>query len=62
MQMTTTSSGGALNASLASMLAIEQFLRDNYLFRRNILSGKVEFAVLPASEPAFRPLTAEALA
>ena len=59
--MTTTLSGGAHNASLTSMLAIEQFLSDNYLFRRNILSGKVEFAVLPASEPAFRPLTAEAL-
>ena len=25
-----------------SMLIIEQFLNDNYLFRRNVLSGKVE--------------------
>ena len=28
-------------------LAIEQFLNENYRFRRNRLNGKVEFAILP---------------
>ena len=47
--------------SLKDFLLIEQFLQDNYLFRRNILSGKVEFATLPATELVFRTLTKEAL-
>jgi hypothetical protein len=34
-------------ASQEGMLVIEQFLMTNYRFRRNILNGKVEFAVLP---------------
>ena len=56
-------------------LAIELFLMENYRFRRNILNGKVEFAILPeAAKTAeglsngfdeaglvFRPLTPEAL-
>ncbi len=33
----------ALSASAEEMLLIEQFLNEGYLFRRNILSGKVEF-------------------
>ena len=37
--------GGAMNASLETTLAIELFLNDNYLFRHNVLNGKVEFAV-----------------
>ena len=69
--------GEAVNASQEELLAIELFLHENYLFRRNILNGKVEFAVLPPAEqdsecPAeqpskpsakavFRPLTQEAL-
>ena len=64
--------GEALEASLKGMLAAEQFLNDNYLFRRNVLSGKVEFAEKTAvgtedgttvedQEPAFRPLTELAL-
>ena len=32
------------------MLVIEQFLMSNYRFRRNILNGKVEFAVLPKAD------------
>lgn len=36
--------GEAMNASLEGLLAAEQFLNDHYLFRRNVLSGKVEFA------------------
>ena len=67
--------GEAVNASLESTLAIEQFLNDNYLFRRNVLNGKVEFAIKPEEGPAdesvdrpdedhspdYRPLTQEAL-
>ena len=67
--------GGAVNASLETTLAIEQFLNDNYLFRHNVLNGKVEFATKPAEgpaddaidsgpevrEPDYRPLTIEAL-
>ena len=55
--------GEAMNASLKGMLAAEQFLNDNYLFRRNVLNGKVEFTTRPSGdeEPAFRPLTELAL-
>ena len=41
---------GALGASQEGMLVIEQFLMANYRFRRNILNGKVEFAVLPKAD------------
>ena len=54
--------GGAMNASLETTLAIELFLNDNYLFRHNVLNGKVEFSAKSADdEPDFRPLTQEAL-
>ncbi len=55
--------GEAMNASLEGMLAVEQFLGDRYLFRRNVLNGKVEFSKKPAEgqEPAFRVLTQQAL-
>ena len=64
--------GEALNASLTGLLAAEQFLNDHYQFRRNVLSGKVEFAEKTAvntedgttvedQEPVFRPLTELAL-
>ena len=50
------------------MLVVEQFLQDRYLFRRNVLNGKVEFVTKSAVEdtPAdhqadWRPLTQEAL-
>ena len=52
--------GEAVDASLETTLAIEQFLNDNYLFRRNMLSGKVEFFIKDG-EGVFRPLTPEAL-
>lgn len=52
--------GEAVDASLETTLAIEQFLNDNYLFRRNVLSGKVEF-LIKDGEDVFRPLTPEAL-
>ena len=67
--------GETLVASQEGTLLIEQFLVDNYRFRRNILNGKVEFATLPKAADAaeglsnglkkaklsFRPLTPEAL-
>ena len=37
-------------ASQEGTLVIEQFLMANYRFRRNILNGKVEFAVLPKAD------------
>lgn len=55
--------GGALNAPVVSALAAEQFLTENYCFRRNLLNGKVEFATKQADgqASAYRPLTQEAL-
>ena len=55
--------GGALNAPVVSALATEQFLTENYCFRRNLLNGKVEFATKSADgqASAYRPLTQEAL-
>ncbi len=55
--------GEAMNASMQGMLAVEQFLQDRYLFRRNVLNGKVEFSTKSADgqEPPFRPLTQQAL-
>ena len=66
MKENLTMNDEALDASLGATLIIEQFLLENYRFRRNILNGKVEFATLPKAEEtesnlAFRPLTPEAL-
>jgi hypothetical protein len=59
-----------LCASKKGMLEVEQFLQDNYLFRQNVMNGKVEFAMkAPSKEetadmempPAdFKPLTLQA--
>ena len=51
--------GKTMSAPVKGMLADEQFLNDNYLLRRNVLNGKVEFAVKPADggEHSFLPLT-----
>ena len=46
-------------ASLDGTLIIEQFLMDNYRFRRNILNGKVEFAILPKTADAVDGNTAD---
>ena len=60
----------AIGASQEMALAVEQFLHDNYLFRRNVLSGKVEFATMPVdgttddatdAKPSYRVLTQQAL-
>ena len=56
--------GEAMTASQENVLVVEQFLAESYLFRRNILNGKVEFAKKSEddeAEPAYRPLTQEAL-
>ena len=67
--------GEAINAALKSTLAVELFLNENYCFRRNMLNGKVEFAIKPEVEAPveetdveasdesiiWRPLTQEAL-
>ncbi len=51
----------AVLASNGGLLAVEQFLQNNYLFRRNVLSGKIEFATLPVKdELEYRELTPEA--
>ena len=53
--------GEAIAPSLEAALEAELFLQDNYLFRRNMLNGKIEFATLPAEVPVYRTLTQEAL-
>ena len=62
MSKNLTIHGEAMNASLEGTLAVEQFLNDNYRFRFNVLSGKVEYLPLPADEkPQWRVLTQKAL-
>ena len=55
--------GEALQASVVSALAAEQFLNERYQFRRNQLNGKVEFSTKSPDGQAsdYRPLTQEAL-
>ena len=51
----------AVQASMGGLLAVEQFLQNHYLFRRNVLNGKIEYVTLPAKdEPEYRELTPEA--
>ncbi len=60
-----TINGESLGASLQNSLAVEQFLTDNYQFRRNILNGKVEYLILTTkqtdNQSVWRTLTPEAL-
>jgi predicted P-loop ATPase len=60
-----TINGESLGASLQNSLAVEQFLSDNYQFRRNVLNGKVEYSAVSAeqtdSQPVWRTLTPEAM-
>ena len=57
--------GESLGASLQNSLAVEQFLSENYQFRRNILNGKVEYVILNPeqtdTQTVWRTLTPEAL-
>ncbi len=41
---------GAMGESESTVYLVESFLEENYTFRRNLLSGKTEFAKLPATE------------
>ena len=75
MSKELTIHGETPGVSQQGTLAIELFLMENYRFRRNILNGKVEFAILPKTASAaeglssdfdevgleFRPLTPAAL-
>jgi len=60
-----TINGESLGASLQNSLAVEQFLSDNYQFRRNVLNGKVEYSTVSAkqtdNQPVWRTLTHEAM-
>ena len=55
----------SLGASLQNSLAVEQFLSDNYQFRRNVLNGKVEYRTISAEQADYqqvwRALTPEAV-
>ena len=54
--------GETLGDSQKGMLEVEQFLNDNYRFRFNELSGKVEFVTLPSDDRSvWRVLTQKAL-
>ena len=53
--------GQTLNAQTESMLVVEQFLTEHYLFRRNILNGKVEFKTKSDDTADYRALTQEAI-
>ena len=53
-----TVNGEAIKASQEGLLMTEQYLQEKYLFRFNVLSGKTEFADLPADgQPQYRILT-----
>jgi hypothetical protein len=60
-----TIAGETLGASQEGILAVEQYLHDNYQFRRNVLNGKVEFLTLTAgvsdSGKNWFPLTQRAI-
>ena len=60
-----TINGETLGASQQNSLAVEQFLSDNYLFRRNVLNGKVEYRTISTeqadNQTDWRTLTPEAL-
>jgi hypothetical protein len=62
--------GKTAQVSQVEILVVKEFLTGNYLFRRNILNGKVEFADRPKgnaaelsddNQPVYRALTPEAL-
>ena len=60
--------GEAVMASQKGMLVVESFLQENYIFRFNVLNGKVEFVtksavndVIADNDSAWRPLTDRAL-
>ena len=50
MSKDLTIQGETLGASQEGTLVVEQFLMENYRFRRNILNGKVEFLAKPSGK------------
>ncbi len=63
MEQNLLINGETLGVSQEGMLATELYLISHYLFRRNVLNGKVEFTMKPAEgqEPLWKPLTQAAL-
>ena len=63
MNQTILVNGETLGDSQEGMLTIELYLTTKYLFRRNVLSGKVEYAARPAENqnPQWEILTQPAL-
>ena len=57
MEKITTNKGCAMDTPIEGTLAIEQFLNENYHFRRNILNGKVEFSAKPSEKGEQATLT-----
>ena len=53
MKKKTLNNGEMLDASLEATLAVELFLNENYLFRRNVLNGKVEFLAEPSGKAEY---------
>ena len=49
-EVTNNTNIDANNASATEQLAVELFLNENYLFRRNVLSGKLEYSIKRAEE------------
>ena len=60
-----TINGESLGGSQQGCLAVAQFLKDNYQFRRNVLNGKVEYVILNPeqadNQPVWRVLTPESM-
>jgi predicted P-loop ATPase len=60
-----TINGESLGGSQQGCLAVAQFLKDNYQFRRNVLNGKVEYVILNPEQAdnqhVWRPLTPESM-
>jgi hypothetical protein len=75
MNKNSYQNGEAMNAALKATLAVELFLNENYYFRRNVLNGKVEYAIkydadapekeadaeIPDDSLDWRPLTQEVM-
>ena len=51
-----TINGETLGASQQNSLAVEQFLSDNYQFRRNVLHDQVEYVIPQAKQPNNKPV------
>ena len=50
MHSTNVVNGEAVAASQMKLLSAELFLQENYLFRHNVLNGKLEFSAKPQTD------------